>query len=468
MGTSDAYDPRTLGLPDHDFSWTLDELKKDTEASVEKILTKASNLGLLTKTGVNNFWLHPAIHLKLRSYFESYYSNASKSSRAKRAFAESIGVFEIVFTLAYGKGAREKAIEALFKEEDNLHHSLHLGHDHGWPQAEIGALHGLSTLLLHQGRTGQWTSVLESVWADFVHDDLRPVTGTEKWWSYIVDHKLRLAMGAGEVSVAEPIARMLLEHERKETAHIDHVGTGLSSGDQKKLQFLAIATGRLADILRDKGDRESIALNEKAIAIYQVIDDRMDIAIRFLNLGHTYKNLPHLEDLDVAADYYTKAFDAYPEKDILSRAQCLGQLAAVFLKRVENDRRPNATDSLAPYYLNRAIEYYKRASEMLPEDAYMDLGIVHNQLGAAYRFSRDELDRALYHFRQACKQFALVERVADCASSRANAALVLAMMLRPEEAVAAAAEALEEFRSVGFSGFVVNQLQDIIRDNGQI
>jgi TPR repeat protein len=131
---------------------------------------------------------------------------------------------------------------------------------------------------------------------------------------------------------------------------------------------------------------------------------------------------------------------------------CLGQLGAVFLRGVAKDRHPSAAGSMAPYHIDQAIKLYTRAPQMLPEDAHLDLGIVHHQLGSAYRYSRDELDQALYHFRQACKQFSIVGRTADGAGSRANAALVLAMMRRPGEAMAAAVEALTEFRSVDHSG----------------
>jgi tetratricopeptide (TPR) repeat protein len=460
-------DPAAVGLPDHDFSWTLPELEAETPGSLEQILTKATHLGLLTKSATNHFWLHPAIHLYLRSTFDSCYASANQASAAQQAFAEAVGVFAIVFTQGYGHGARESTIDALMDEEENLRHALQLGHTHGWPQAEIGALHGLSTLLLHQGRTGQWASVLESVYADFVGQDFGPVAGTEKWWSFVLDQRLRLAMGAGEIDLAEKMARRILDHERVETQTMDRMRSDLSPGEEKKLQYLAIATGRLADILRDKGSSESIALNEEALKIYDTIADRVGRAVRFLNLGHIYKNIPHLEDLDLAAEYYSKALDLYWKEDGLAQAQCLGQLGAVCLKRLEKEKNLNAPGSLASHYVEMAIEYYQRARELLPEDAHLDLGIVHNQLGASYRFFEEEFERAVSHFRQASKQVLLIGRTADCAGSRANTALLLMMMKRPEEAVAAAAEALEEFRSVDYRGPIMRQLEKIIGTGGK-
>jgi hypothetical protein len=44
-----------------------------------------------------------------------------------------------------------------------------------------------------------------------------------------------------------------------------------------------------------------------------LVGDKTGIAIRELNLGHCYENVPSIRDLDAAEAHYLIAFDNYPE-----------------------------------------------------------------------------------------------------------------------------------------------------------
>jgi tetratricopeptide (TPR) repeat protein len=241
----------------------------------------------------------------------------------------------------------------------------------------------------------------------------------------------------------------------------------LLAHENKRLQNLAIATGRLADILREKNDPTCIQLNEEAITLYQRIEDRVGTSIRLLNLGHAFKNIRSIEDLDKAEDFYRKTFDSYPETDSLARAQALGQIGAVYLKRVEKRSQRTINSGKAHEELDNAIACYEAALELLPQDAFNDLIIVHNQLGASYRFYRDGQETALDHFKRAMR---FADNLGDqmmSAGTRSNIALILHNLSRNQEAGIYAAEALTLYEDIDPKATLIPQLKEFIAEGGR-
>jgi len=445
-------DPSGAGMPDHDFSWSIPSPLTESRQTIDGILNKATDLGLLRKTEDFNFWLHPAIHLHLRCFFDRSYPEADQRKTAERAYTEAEGLFSIQFTGVLQVGARAKAVEALTKEGDNLDHSLYLSHKNGWRQAEVGILHGLNALLIHQGRYEQWRMVFSSVWGDFIGPDLEPLPGTEKWWSFVLDHRLRIAMEDADLETAEPIARRIKKYQEENASAISKsVGSRYTGEQRKRLQDLAIATGRLADVLREKEEPESIAVNEEALTIYNLIEDKPGVAIRHLNLGHCYKNLEAIRDLTKSQEHYQTAYDNYPENDTLARGQCLAQISMIWVDRLEAQANGKPFSDELKERLDAAIEQYETALGMLPPDAWGDLANLHNQLANALRFDPDRQEEALDHARSSCEMAIAIGQYFEAATTRLNLAQLLAMMQRPVEAMAAAEQALTEYAAIGIS-----------------
>lgn len=98
-------DRSASGMPDHDFSWNIRDLEDETHKSVERVLEKAADLGVLRKTEDCNFWLHPAIHLHFQPFFDRSYAGTEQGQIAQRAYAEAEGMFSIQFTRYLQVGA---------------------------------------------------------------------------------------------------------------------------------------------------------------------------------------------------------------------------------------------------------------------------------------------------------------------------------------------------------------------------
>jgi tetratricopeptide (TPR) repeat protein len=458
-------DSSAAGMPDHDFSWTIPGLERETPQSIEGVLDKATELGVLRKTENHNFWLHPAIHLHLMPSFNRLYSGTEARQTAEQAYTEAVGYHSIQFTRHLQAGVRARVIEALGKERDNLEQALYLSHQNGWLQAEVGILHGLNALLLHEGRFEEWKMVFASVWEDFVAPDLNPQAGKERFWSFILDHRLRIAMEDGDLDQAENIARLIKNYEEGQTREIvRQAGHLYSNVERKRLNDLAIAIGRLADVLRQQDNSECVALNEEALAIYKLIQEKPGIAIRHLNLGHCYKNIEAIRDLQKSEQNYQDAYSSYPETDRLARAQCLAQISMIWIERVEEEaERGPVTADLEPQ-LNAAVAQYEQALRMLPPDALGEIANLHNHLGNALGIDPSRHEDALQHYRTSCQYAITVGQYYEAATVRGNFAQLLSRMGRRDEAVAAAQQALAELRAIGvIDGELISILQRIER-----
>lgn len=443
-------DKKAVGMPDHDLSWTIPGLQDQTQASIEVVLDKAVELGVLRKSEDHNYWLHPAIHLHLQPFFEDSYPTPEQRAVAGRAYAEAQGWFGIQFTRVLQKGARARVVEALTKDTDNLEQGLFAGHANGWKQAEVGILHGLNALLVHKGRFELWRVLFSEVWEDFIGPDLKPLPGCELWWSFVMDHRLRISLEDQDVETGEPIALLVKAHEEKQTAGIPRKpGFRYNEVQRRALNDLAIATGRLADVLRQKEDAKCVVLNEEAIALYKLIGERTAIAIRELNLGHCYKNVPSIRDLEAAEKHYRLAIDKYPENDTLARSQAVAQISMTWLDAIREHGEDKPLPQKLKERLAETIEQYEKAFEGLPADAWGDLANLHNNLANALRLDPDRRSEAIDHIRLAHKYAVAVGRYDEAAVFRANLAQVFAMSNRPEEASAAAEQALHELRDLG-------------------
>ena len=335
----------------------------ETQVSIEVVLDKGVELGVLRKSEDHNYWLHPAIHLHLQPFFEKSYPTPEQRAVAGRAYAEAQGWFGIQFTRVLQKGARARVVEALTKDADNFEQGLFAGHVNGWKQAEIGILHGLNALLVHQGRFEQWRVLFWEVWEDFIGPDMEPLPGCELWWSFVMDHRLRIALEDQDVETGEPIALLVKAHEERQTAGIPRKpGFRYNEAQRRALNDLAIATGRLADVLRQKEDAKCVALNEEAIALYELIGEKTAIAIRELNLGHCYKNVPSIRDLEAAEKHYRLAIDNYPENDALARSQAVAQISMTWLDAIRERGEDKPLPQKLKEKLAETIEQYEKPS----------------------------------------------------------------------------------------------------------
>jgi tetratricopeptide (TPR) repeat protein len=203
-------------------------------------------------------------------------------------------------------------------------------------------------------------------------------------------------------------------------------------------------------------------LNLEALEVYRFIDDNLGRAVRLFNLGHVFKNVPALRDLDKSEAYYAEAYRAYPEHDLVNRNQCLGQLAAVELQRLEDELNGERREEVLPEYLDRAVGQYEMVLSRTSSSDIGGLAQGHNQLGVACQYLEAAAEQSFEHFRLAIRYFDEANESFESAFFRNNAAQVLDRLGRTEEALAYASEGLEIMERVQPSANLTTHMRDLV------
>jgi len=204
----------------------------------------------------------------------------------------------------------------------------------------------------------------------------------------------------------------------------------------------------LAHTQREQGSPTCAATYREALDMASASGNTVGQAIYAFNLGHAYKDIADLRNLDEAERWYRMSLDLHAADDRLGRGRCVGQLGLVAYERFEDARTAGRPTEELARHIAGAARLYEQALDMIPATAVTERGIIHNQLGNIYDVGGD-IDRALHHYRQ-CIQYA--EKAGDilvAGQTRANVAMTLLDAGRLSDARAYAEAALANFRTFG-------------------
>jgi tetratricopeptide (TPR) repeat protein len=182
--------------------------------------------------------------------------------------------------------------------------------------------------------------------------------------------------------------------------------------------------------------------------LFKRIGDRGGERTAAFNLGHAYKNILGLRDLDQAERWYRRDLELNEAHDTLGRARSIGQLGSIDYQRFLDDRRARRPVEQLARHLARAAGAYEEALQLLPADAVADLAVVHHQLAAIYGEAGNS-DVSLEHYRQSLHYEEQQDNQYGAGQSRYSAAVELREVGRNREALLFARAALRDFQAVG-------------------
>lgn len=189
---------------------------------------------------------------------------------------------------------------------------------------------------------------------------------------------------------------------------LDRQPQSFSDEERTAVRDLAIALGRLGDVCREREDPCCLEAYDEAIQLYRYIGDQGGEAARCFNLGHAYKNISAIRDLEKAESWYRRSLALRPARDNLSRAQCLAQLGALAYRRLEEVRRSGLSGGAFDAQFATAIDFYQQALAATPPEAMDGIAGIHNQLGAVYSHSASHLDLAVEHLLEAIRCYEVI------------------------------------------------------------
>jgi tetratricopeptide (TPR) repeat protein len=180
----------------------------------------------------------------------------------------------------------------------------------------------------------------------------------------------------------------------------------------------------------------------------QRIGDRRAEATVALNLGHAYKNVPALRDLDQAEHWYQRYLQLLEEHDTFGRARGTGQLGNIAHERFKDARAAGAPGEQQLRYLNQSADAYHQALGLLPDNAVDELAVTHHSLGNIYGEAGDTAT-ALGHYQRAIQYRERQDDRYGAGWARYDAAVTLAEAGRQHDALLYARAALRDLEAVG-------------------
>ena len=160
------------------------------------------------------------------------------------------------------------------------------------------------------------------------------------------------------------------------------------------------------------------------MGLYERIGDKTTQAITAFNLGHAYKNVPNLRDLDAAERSYRRALDLYGDGDRRNQAGALAQLGTIAYERFTETGMSNGGEQELLLHLDAAEQFYVRTLDLLPEEAMHAAAGVHAQIGNVYS-SGGRLNLALVHWQVAIRNFESCDDIYRAARTKFNVAQAL-------------------------------------------
>ena len=415
------------------------------------LLDRAADVGLLTAHGDGYYAVHPAIPWHLHALFQQHYGpdGSPPALHAARAWTTATSDLSDYYNRQYNEGHTE-VIGTLEAEEANLLHARRLALTHHWPDLIIGAMQGLHVLYQHTGRAIEWRRLVDELIPELTDPDTSgPRPGREEQWPTLTSYRVRIAQDARDWPAARQLQNTVIAWHRERAAPALDISPGeLNDRQRTQIVGLASALGDLGQILRGQDDPGCVQLYQEARDLFQRIGNRRAEATAAFNLGHAYRAIPALRDLDQAEHWYKRYLELLDEHDALGRARGTGELGNVAHERFKDARAAGAPVEQLLRHLNQAADAYQQALGLLPDNAVDDLAVTHSALGTIYGAAGD-IATALGHYQKAIHYRERQDDRYGAGWARHAAAVTLARSGRQHDALLYARAALRDYEAVG-------------------
>jgi tetratricopeptide (TPR) repeat protein len=406
-----------MGSEGNDYA--LPEVKGKTKEQLTGLLDRAAEVGLLTPltdhaSRITGYYtIHPALPWYLRQLFDGHYDGAAGHSTAEaalRAWVEAIGELGNHYFWQY-EGGNRSVIQPLALEEANLLHARRAARRQGWWDPVIFAMQGLRVLYDYQGRTAEWARLVAEIAADYCTPEDGPIPGREEDYSLVMEYRVRLARDyIRDLPAAARLQEKRVAWNRRQAAPALALPAGapLDADQRNRIRSLGTSVFALGQILREQGSPDCVATYIEGVGYAQRVEDTAGEAICQFNLGHAYKDLHAIRDLDAAEAAYRRSLELTPPSD---KNSCLFQIGMVHHERFNEALGRGEPDETALRHAQAAEQHYLQALSLCPPSAVADLGPIHNQLGQIYRQvgqtepAREHYERAAQYFEQSSNRY---------------------------------------------------------------
>jgi tetratricopeptide (TPR) repeat protein len=403
------------------------------------LLDRAAETGLLEPLGNGFYSIHPALPWFFGGLFDQYYLAPSDSQEesllnATRAFVEAISDMGSFYQRHYVEGNQD-VIALLSWEESNLLQARQLSRAHGWWDDLTGVMQGLHTLYHHLGRRPEWVRLLDEVVPDFVDPATDgPLIGREKNWDIITQFRIDLARRARRLDEGKRLLGARVDWNRKRAESVLLIlPAKLNALQFNVIRSLAVSLYDLGELQRELGQSECVAVYEESLKLVEQIGDRPTAAACAYNLGHAYRYVAALKDLDRAEHWYRRSLEQFGQHNRLGRVKCQTELGSVAYQRLIDAKAGEEPETVLISHFRDAEKFYEEALNLSPQDAVDHLAVTHHQFGTLYA-EVGMLEKALTHWHYSLRYKETSGDIYGAAMTRYNIACSLVRTGRLEDA----------------------------------
>jgi tetratricopeptide (TPR) repeat protein len=174
----------------------------------------------------------------------------------------------------------------------------------------------------------------------------------------------------------------------------------LTVQQQNELRSLGVSVETLGHILRESGESDCIQHYHEAIRIFQRIQDKPAEAAIVFNLGHAYKDIRAIRNLDAAERAYRRSLELRASTDTIARPKTIKQIGMVHHERFREAVDRNEPAEVLLRHAQATENHYLEALRLHPKDAVSELGSMHASLANLYEEIRQH-QNARKHFESA-------------------------------------------------------------------
>jgi tetratricopeptide (TPR) repeat protein len=410
----------------------LREIEGKAPDTIDGVLSKAVDIGLLERIGDSHYAIHPALPWFFQRLSSDSLSQVSEGMQATPRDAETAAFVTAMASLGnlqrrrYDEGDLD-VINWLSHEETNLLNAQEISRRNGWWPPSIGPLQGLNTLYEHTGRHGEWNHLIDQILPDYIDvatDD--PLPGREDKWLILNGYRVDLAVENGDWHTAERLSLMAVNWSRRNASQILTKPTEhLSEAEQAVLMNVVSSFDQLGRVLTNQGKVEAISAYSEAFELASRIGNDLLAAMAAYSSGTCYLTIPDARNLDEAETWYRRSLGLHPEGHLLGRAKVVGQLGAIELARLDEGFSTEARQEELDNHLRMAEQYYLEVLRLIPGNAVRDIAVTHGQLGIVYR-KAGQGERSIYHLREALRRWSDLEDRLTTAKMQFQIALIYA------------------------------------------
>lgn len=398
QGTVDVVALRVMGEADEH---ALPELKGQSTEHLTGLLERAKDTGVLTHLMATRFTIHPALPWFLRQLFAWHYdgqAGRSTSTTAVGAWVDAVGALGNYYHDQFGDG-NSGVIDLLELEEDNLLHARRVAHRNQWWSPVTSCMQGLRNLYEYQGRRAEWARLVEESRPDYCTGNDEPIPGREDAYGLMMGYRVDLALGYEHNLVkAAALQEKLVGLHRQQAAAAQALPAHapLDAEQRNRMRTLGVSVFTLGHILSQQDNAECLKPYRESLEIDRRIGDKAAQSVVEYNLGHAYKNVPAIRDLDAAEAAYQRSLDLRAPNDALGRSNCIKQIGMVHYQRFLNARKGQEPVETMRH-AQAAEKHYLDGLRLCPKDAVTQLAPMHSALAILYA-NVGQLDNARKHY----------------------------------------------------------------------